>query len=211
MRNRQRRVRRDPAGRGCGARSTAAQALARLPVTRKHELLERQQAQRPPTRFGGFSTRRLRCGDAARVCQPGADLRTRRPPRKDYWRMARAMFAAGFRPGELIHNCFSYHFVPAGSMMETGAHALGCTVFAGGTGQTEQQVQAMAELRPAGYIGTPSFLKIIVEKAAEMGVPLPSVTKACSAARPFRPACATGSWPIAASRATSVLPPPTWG
>jgi hypothetical protein len=81
-------------------------------------------------------------------------------------------------------------------MMETGAHALGCTVFPGGTGQTEQQVQAMAELRPAGYIGTPSFLRIIVEKAAEMGVALPSVNaRRCSAARPFRPACATGSWP----------------
>jgi hypothetical protein len=96
----------------------------------------------------------------------------------DYWRMARAIFAAGFRAGDLIHNSFSYHFVPAGSMMETGAHALGCTVFPGGTGQTEQQVQAMAELKPAGYIGTPSFLKIILEKAAEMGVVLPSVTKA---------------------------------
>ena len=67
--------------------------------------------------------------------------------RRDYWRMARALFAAGFRPGELVHNCFSYHFVPAGSMMESGAHALGCTVFPGGTGQTEQQVQAMAELQ----------------------------------------------------------------
>lgn len=103
----------------------------------------------------------------------------------DYWRMARAMFAAGFRAGELIHNCFSYHFVPAGSMMETGAHALGCSVFPAGTGQTEQQVQAMAELRPAGYIGTPSFLKIIVEKADAMGVALPSVTKAMFGARGF--------------------------
>jgi phenylacetate-CoA ligase len=80
----------------------------------------------------------------------------------------------GLSAGELIHNSFSYHFVPAGSMMETGAHALGCTVFPGGTGQTEQQVQAMAELKPAGYIGTPSFLKIMVEKAAEMGVPCPA-------------------------------------
>jgi phenylacetate-CoA ligase len=101
--------------------------------------------------------------------------------------MARAIFAAGFRPGELIHNCFSYHFVPAGSMMESGAHALGCTVFAGGTGQTEQQVQAMAQLRPAGYIGTPSFLKIIVEKAAEMGVALPSVTKAMFGGEAYPP------------------------
>jgi len=71
--------------------------------------------------------------------------------------------------------------------METGAHALGCTVFPGGTGQTEQQVQAMAELQPAGYIGTPSFLKIIVEKAAEMGVPLPSVTKAMLGGEAFPP------------------------
>ena len=107
--------------------------------------------------------------------------------RRDYWRMARAMYAAGFRSGELIHNCFSYHFVPAGSMMESGAHAMGCTVFPGGTGQTEQQVQAMAELRPAGYIGTPSFLKLIVEKAHEMQVPLPSMTKALLSAEAFQP------------------------
>ena len=106
---------------------------------------------------------------------------------RDYWRMARAMFAAGFRRGELIHNCFSYHFTPAGSMMETGAHALGCTVFAGGTGQTEQQVAAMAELQPAGYIGTPSFLKIIVEKAGELGVALPSVRKALVSGEAFPP------------------------
>jgi phenylacetate-CoA ligase len=107
--------------------------------------------------------------------------------RKDYWRMARTMFAAGFRPGELIHNCFSYHFTPAGSMMETGAHALGCTVFPGGIGQTEQQVAAMAELQPAGYIGTPSFLKIILEKAAEMGQPLPSLRKALVSGEAFPP------------------------
>jgi phenylacetate-CoA ligase len=106
---------------------------------------------------------------------------------KDYWRMARAIYAAGFRPGELIHNSFSYHFVPAGSMMETGAHALGCTVFPGGTGQTEQQVQAIAELQPAGYIGTPSFLKIIVEKAQAMGVALPSVKKAMFGGEAFPP------------------------
>jgi phenylacetate-CoA ligase len=106
---------------------------------------------------------------------------------RDYWRMARAIFAAGFRPGELIHNSFSYHFTPAGSMMETGAHALGCTVFAGGTGQTEQQVAAMMELRPAGYIGTPSFLKIILEKANEMGVALPSVRKALLSGEAFPP------------------------
>src|SRR6185437_10148287 len=96
----------------------------------------------------------------------------------DYWRLARALFAAGFRAGDLVHNCFSYYFTPAGSMLETGAHALGCTVFPGGVGQTEQQVQAMAELSPAGYVGTPSFLKIILDKADELGIELPSLKKA---------------------------------
>ncbi len=163
-------------------------ALARLAVTRKSDLHQRQKAQRAAGGdvFGGFST----IGYGARMprvfASPGP-IYEPEGTQKDYWRMARAMFAAGFRPGELIHNCFSYHFVPAGSMMETGAHALGCSVFAGGTGQTEQQVQAMAELKPSGYIGTPSFLKIIVEKAADLGVALPSVRKAMFGGEAFPP------------------------
>ena len=165
---------------------TSRAALARLPVTRKYQLLERQKALRATDPFGGFATQ----GWGARMprvyASPGPIYEPEGAGR-DYWRMARAMFAAGFRPGELIHNCFSYHFVPAGSMMETGAHALGCTVFPGGTGQTEQQVQAMAELRPAGYIGTPSFLRIVLEKAAELGVALPSVRKALLGAEAFPP------------------------
>ena len=162
------------------------QTLARLPVTRKHALLERQQAQRGQDRFGGFSAIDFGAAMPRVFASPGPIYEPEgRAP--DYWRLARAMFAAGFRPGELMHNCFSYHFVPAGSMMETGAHALGCTVFAAGTGQTEQQVQAMAELRPSGYIGTPSFLKIIVEKAAAMGVALPSVTKALFGGEAYPP------------------------
>jgi len=165
---------------------TGWQALAALPVTRKHELLERQQAQRAQTPFGGFAAIGFGAEMPRVFASPGPIYEPEgRAP--DYWRMARAMFAAGFRSGELIHNCFSYHFVPAGSMMETGAHALGCSVFAAGTGQTEQQVQAMAELRPAGYIGTPSFLKIIVEKAAAMGVALPSVTKAMFGGEAYPP------------------------
>ena len=83
--------------------------------------------------------------------------------------MARALFAAGFRGGDLVHNSFSYHLTPGGLMMESGAQALGCTVFPGGVGNTELQLQAIAELRPDGYVGTPSFLKILVEKAAESG------------------------------------------
>jgi phenylacetate-CoA ligase len=165
---------------------TSRAALAGLPVTRKHELLARQQAGRADNVFGGFST--LGFGAAMpRVFSSPGPMYEPEGLRRDYWRMARALFAAGFRSGELVHNSFSYHFVPAGSMMESGAHALGCTVFPGGTGQTEQQVQAMAELKPAGYIGTPSFLKIIVEKALDMKVALPSVTKALVSAEAFPP------------------------
>ncbi len=163
-------------------------ALARLPVTRKHELLERQQAERQAggNAFGGFSALSFGANMPRVFASPGT-IYEPEGTRKDYWRMARAMHAAGFRPGELIHNSFSYHFVPAGSMMETGAHALGCSVFPGGTGQTEQQVRAMAELKPAGYIGTPSFLKIIIEKAAEMKLALPTVTKALVSGEAFPP------------------------
>ena len=167
---------------------TSRQALATLPVTRKHELLERQLAMRQAGGdvFGGFSA--LQFGNRMpRVFASPGPIYEPDSKRGDYWRMARAIYAAGFRPGQLIHNCFSYHFVPAGVMMESGAHALGCTVFPGGTGQTEQQVQAMADLSPAGYIGTPSFLKIIVEKAAEMKVALPTVSRALLSGEAFPP------------------------
>jgi phenylacetate-CoA ligase len=172
---------------GIDAKSvTTRAALAKLPVIRKYELLAQQQAQRATNVFGGFSA--IGFGKAMpRVFASPGTIYEPEGARADYWRMARAVYAAGFRSGELIHNCFSYHFTPAGSMMETGAHAIGCTVFAGGTGQTEQQVQAMAELKPAGYIGTPSFLKIIVEKATELNIALPSVKKALVSGEAFPP------------------------
>ena len=178
---------------------TSRDALARLPVTRKHELYERQQAARTANgaagdggdasasdAFGGFAAVGFGAAMPRVFCSPGP-IYEPEGTRPDYWRMARALHAAGFRAGDLAHNCFSYHFVPAGAMMESGAHALGCTVFPGGTGQTEQQVQAMAELRPAGYIGTPSFLKLILERAAELKPPLPSLTKALLSAEAFPP------------------------
>ena len=165
---------------------TSREALAQLPVIRKHELLELQVKGRQADPFGGFSA--VRYGQQMpRVFASPGTIYEPQGARPDYWRLARALFAAGFRRGELLHNCFSYHFVPAGSMMETGAHALGCTVFAGGTGQTEQQVNAIAELRPAGYVGTPSFLKLIVDKAAEMGVPLTGMSKAMLGGEAFPP------------------------
>jgi phenylacetate-CoA ligase len=161
---------------------TSRAALAALPVTRKSELLELQKASRP---FGGFAA--MRRGEAARVfASPGPiyEPESRQP---DHWRLARALFAAGFRAGDLIHNTFAYHFTPAGSMLETGAHALGCTVFPAGTGQTEQQVQAIAELAPDGYVGTPSFLRIIFEKADELHIALPSLRKALVSGEAFPP------------------------
>ena len=170
------------------AEITSRSALAQLPVIRKSELQERQQAARAAggNVFGGFSAIGFGASMPRVFASPGPIYEPEGTV-KDYWRMARAIFAAGFRPGELIHNSFSYHFVPAGSMMDTGAHAMGCTVFPGGTGQTEQQVQAMRELAPAGYIGTPSFLKIIVEKAEELGLSLPSVQKAMFGGEAYPP------------------------
>ena len=165
---------------------TSRAALARLPVTRKSQLLARQQAHRTDSPFGGFSA--LGFGaDMPRVFASPGGIYEPEGCARDYWRMARAIHAAGFRPGELVHNSFSYHFVPAGAMMETGAQALGCTVFAAGTGQTEQQVQAIAELRPAGYIGTPSFLRILLEKAHSLGQALPSLRKALVSGEAFPP------------------------
>ena len=156
------------------------EALARLPVTRKSELGEMQR-QSPP--FGGLAA--TRWGSALRVFASPGPLYEPEGAACDYWRLARALFAAGFRSGDLVHNCFAYHFTPAGSMLESGAHALGCTVFPGGVGQTEQQVQAIADLKPAGYVGTPSFLKIILDKADEQGADVTSMTKALVSGEAF--------------------------
>jgi len=159
---------------------TSRAALSRLPVTRKSELVELQKAARP---FGGFAA--LARGEAARIFASPGPIYEPEGRRPDHWRLARSLFAAGFRRGDLVHNTFSYHFTPAGSMLETGALALGCTVVAAGTGQTEQQVQAITELAPDGYVGTPSFLKIILEKADELGASLPSLRKALVSGEAF--------------------------
>ena len=128
-------------------------ALAQLPVTRKSDLTGLQKA-RPP--FAQMTAQGMD-GLSRVFMSPGPtfDAEGRGP---DYWRFARAMFAAGFRKGELVYNTFSYHFTPAGFMADLGAQALGCTVFPGGTGQTEMQVAAIAALKPACYVGTPTFL-----------------------------------------------------
>ncbi|MGA8031106.1 MAG: AMP-binding protein [Casimicrobiaceae bacterium] len=159
---------------------TSREALARLPVLRKSQLAELQKEARP---FGGLAA--TRWGAVRRVFASPGPIYEPEGAASDYWRFARALYAAGFRAGDLVHNGFSYHFTPAGSMFETAAHALGCTVFPGGTGQTEQQVAAMADLRPTAYVGTPSFLRIILDRADELGVALSSITKALVSAEPF--------------------------
>jgi phenylacetate-CoA ligase len=152
---------------------TSRTALARLPVVRKSDLHELQRDDPP---FGGFAT--VGWGKAALVFASPGPLYEPQGLGPDYWRIARALHAAGFRAGDLIHNCFTYHLTPGGAMLENGAHALGCTVFRGGTGQTEQQLEAMIALKPDGYVGTPSFLKIILEKADERRVAGLSLKKA---------------------------------
>ena len=170
---------------------TSLAALASLPVTRKYELLERQQAQRSSDAFGGYSAigwAALRgLSGARRVYQSPGPIYEPEGTRADYWRVARALFAAGFRAGQLVHNSFSYHLTPGAWMMESGAAALGCTVFPGGVGNTELQLQAMQDLRPDGYCGTPSFLRILLEKAAESGTALPSLKRALLSGEAFPP------------------------
>jgi len=174
---------------------TSRAALAALPVVRKHQLLERQQAARANPAghdpFGGFATIGWRAlgslRRAHRVYQSPGPIYEPEGSAADYWRLARALHAAGLRGGDLVHNCFSYHLTPGGLMMESGALALGCTVFPGGVGNTELQLQAMLELRPDAYIGTPSFLKILVEKATEAGIDIGSLKKALVGGEAFPP------------------------
>ena len=138
-------------------------ALARLPVTRKSDMAVRQ-AETPP--FGGFAV--LNEGDLQHVFASPGGIFEPDAGGADDWNMGRALHAVGVRPGDLIHNTFSYHFTPAGLMLDRAARAFGCAVFPAGVGQTELQVLAMAHLRPRVYCGTPSFLKIILDKAREM-------------------------------------------
>jgi phenylacetate-coenzyme A ligase PaaK-like adenylate-forming protein len=162
---------------------TSRAALARLPVVRKSELIERQK-RAPP--FGGLAA--VKPGELARIFMSPGPIYDPEGKGRDYWRFARSLFAAGFRPGELIHNCYAYHLTPAGSMLESGAQALGCAVIPGGTGQTELQIKAIEHLRPQGYVGTPSFLRIILEKGRELGADLSSIKKALVSGEAFPPA-----------------------
>jgi phenylacetate-CoA ligase len=157
-------------------------ALARLPVTRKSDLSALQK-KAPP--FGGMTARPL--SGLARVFASPGPIYDPQGDKRDFWGFARALYAAGFREGELVHNTFSYHFTPAGFMFDLAAQALGCPVFPAGTGQTELQVQAIADLKPVCYTGTPSFLRIILEKADEMGADISCLRRASVGGEAFLP------------------------
>ncbi len=157
-------------------------ALAELPVLRKSELIDLQR-KTPP--FGALNTTPLR--QLGRVFGSPGPIYEPEGKRNDYWRMARALYAAGFRKGDLVHNSFAYHFTPGGWMLDSGARALGCPVFPAGVGQTEQQVEAINDLKSQAYTGTPSFLKILLEKGKELGQDISSLTKALVSGEPLPP------------------------
>ena len=146
------------------------QQLASLPVTRKSDLIA-AQASAPP--FGGFTA--LPLADVPRVFTSPGPIHEPQGAGADPWRYARALHATGLRRGMLLHNCFAYHFTPAGMMLEEGARALGCPVFPAGPGATESQARAAAHLKPVCYSGTPDFLKSILEAGDALGLDLSSL------------------------------------
>ncbi|MHB1216900.1 MAG: phenylacetate--CoA ligase family protein [Alphaproteobacteria bacterium] len=158
-------------------------ALAKLPVLRKSNLLERQR-RAPP--FAGVNT--VEIAALARIFHSPGPMYAPQADRPDFARMGRAMRAAGFHKGALVHVSFAYHFTPGAWMMDSGARALGCPVFPAGTGNTELQARTIAELRPAAYAGTPSFLKIILDEGAKLGVDLSSLRHALVSGEAFPPA-----------------------
>src|SRR5262249_43859766 len=139
-------------------------ALAALPVLRKADLAALQKAHPP---FGGLNV--TAPGKLKRLLMSPGPIFEPEGWGNDVWGVARALFAAGFRAGEIVHNSFSYHLTPGGFIMESGARALGCAVIPAGTGNTEQQLEAIAHFRPSGYLGTPDFLKVLLDAAAKAG------------------------------------------
>ena len=155
------------------AKIGSRKALAALPVTRKSDLAELQAKERP---LGGLNATPVT--KLAKIFMSPGPIYEPEGRGRNWWRTARALYAGGFRAGDLVVNTFAYHFTPAGSMLESGALAIGCTVVPAGTGQTELQVAAIRDLRINAYIGTPSFLKLIVEKAGELQCDISSLKKA---------------------------------
>jgi len=139
-------------------------ALAKLPVLRKADFVAMQK-EAPP--FGGLNVSPV--ANVKRLLMSPGPIFEPEGAAGDWWGAARALFAAGFREGDIVHNSFAYHLTPGGFIMESGAHALGCAVIPGGVGNTEQQLEAIAHYRPTGYVGTPDFLKILLDTAEKSG------------------------------------------
>lgn len=165
-----------------GLREIDPATLARMPLTRKSEL---QALQRDTPPFGRLTE--LSPPTLIRIFASPGPIYEPETRRQDGWRFARALYAAGIRRKDLLHNCFSYHFTPAGAMVESGALALGCAVFPAGTGQTELQARTIEDLRPRGYVGTPSFLKILLDKGDELALDLGSLRKGLVSGEYFAP------------------------
>jgi phenylacetate-CoA ligase len=143
---------------------TSRASLAQLPILRKSDLSALQKAHPP---LGEFNV--TPAGEVRRLLMSPGPIFEPEGHGDDWWGGARALFAAGFRAGDIVHNSFAYHLTPGGYMLESGAHALGCTVIPAGPTSTEQQVEAIAHLKPTGYVGTPDFLKILLDAAAKAG------------------------------------------
>ncbi len=158
------------------------EALAGVPVLRKSDLLALQQAAPP---FAGLTT--VKPGQLARLLISPGPIADPEGIYMDWWGAARALAAAGFAKGDVVLNTFSYHFTPGGFIMDSGAQALGCAVIPAGPGNTEQQLQAIALFRPAAYCGTPDFLKILFDKAAETKADISCIRKALVSGAAFPP------------------------
>lgn len=156
-----------------GAAIVDRAALATLPVLRKSALKEHQAKLAP---FGGFAS--TDPAAISRIFMSPGPIFEPEGYGDDWWRSARALYAAGFRRGDVVHNTFAYHLTPGGWILDAGARAIGCAVIPAGPGNTEQQIDALSHIKPTGFIGVPDFLKILLDKAAEAGKPARSITKA---------------------------------
>ncbi|MGQ7791505.1 phenylacetate--CoA ligase family protein [Faunimonas sp. B44] len=152
---------------------TSRETLATLPVLRKQRL-KALQAEDPP--FGGFVPAAALVG--TRMFMSPGPIWEPQPPGIDPWAVSRALHAAGFRRGDRVVNCFSHHVTPGGFMLDEGLRALGCNVFPSGPGESERQAETIAALKATGYVGTPDFLKVILEKAEETGRDVSSLRRA---------------------------------
>ncbi len=152
---------------------TSRVALAKLPVLHKSDVAALQK-EYPP--FGGLNV--TPPGAARRLLMSPGPIFEPEGEGKDWYGTARALYAAGFRPGDIVHNSFAYHLTPGGFILESGCRALGCAVIPGGVGNTEQQLEAIAHYRPSGYVGTPDFLKILLDAAKTSGKDASSIKRA---------------------------------